>query len=252
MSLILNQGLSTEYTFPRNMSMDAMPWMKRVTEAELVHQHGTVITSDKKLQSRPLRIWGTLFYSTRPAFRDELERLRVACYQDDPTLHTSNYWPDKYVILDSVVSFDTIFLVTLRAADLDILFRVTDPFWYASAQTTRAWSITAANLTRSVNNGGLVEVYPVITYRAGGAQTQLRVRNNVNSKEFTYSGTMALNDEVEFDFAEGTVKLNGTDDIVNFTGPFLELFSGNNDIRTIITGTVGTSRIEFTFRARWL
>lgn len=249
---ILNRGLSTQYTFPRSFSMDAPPFFKRVDEAERVHQHGAIITADKKLKSRPLRIWGTLSSSTRPIFRISLEDMRKACYQDDPTLHADEYWPDKYLILDSVADFETTYLVSLRAADINILFRVTDPFWYANSETIRAWSITNANLTRTVSNGGSVEAYPVITYKAGGAQTRLRVRNNVNSEEFFYTRVMALNDEVEFDCVEGTVKLNGTDDIVNFTGPFLELFSGNNDIRTIITGTVGTSRIEFVFRARWL
>lgn len=252
MSLILNQGLSTEYTFPRSFSLDALLWAKRTGESERAHQHGTIITADKKLTSRPVRIWGTLSSSSRVAFRTELEAMRKACYQDDPTLHASDYWAGRYVILDSIDVFDTVYLVTLRAADISILFKVTDPFWYATTPTSRAWSITAATLSRIVENLGSVEMSPVITYRAGGAQTQLKVRNNQNSEEFTYSGTLALNDELEVDCKEGTVKKNGTDDIVNYVGPFLRLLSGNNSIRTVITGTVGTSRIQFDFRPRWL
>ena len=253
MSLILDRGLPTEYIFPRNFSMDAMPWMKRISEVELAHQHGTVITSDKKLQSRPLRIWGTLFYSTRPSFREALERLRAACYQDDPTLHASDYWPDKYVILDSLVSFDTTFLVSLRAADLDILFKVTDPFWYAISLTERAWSITAAILARNVANNGHVETYPVITWTAGGTQTLLKIKNNsYGGEEFTYDGGLVIGDILEIDCQKGTVKKNGTSDIHNYSGPFLRLVGGSNSIETTIVGTVGTSKIEISFRARWL
>lgn len=254
--LILNKGLSTEYTFPRSFSLDALPWMKRVDEMERVHQHGTVLTGDERIKTRIGRIWGTLNYSTRDAFRTALENMRNACYQEKPKLYADEYWPGKYLMIGSVSDFITNYLVTLRAADIEIIFKVIDPFWYSEDASSRAWSITANILSRTVTNSGLMEAHPIITYKAGGSQISLKVRNEDDgNREFTYSkagGVLTLNEILEVDCVEGTVKKNGTNDIYNYRGPILRLVSGANRIRTTIIGAVGTSRIQFDFRARWL
>ena len=53
MSIILNKGLSTEYTFPRNFSIDPPPWAKRLNEMERAYKHGAVITGDEMVKARP-------------------------------------------------------------------------------------------------------------------------------------------------------------------------------------------------------
>jgi len=233
--------------------MDAVPWTRRITELARAYQHGTVITSDKAIGSRPLRIWGTLYSPPRSAFRTALENLRDACHLDNPTLHADDYWPGKYIVLNSAQNFDTKFLVTLMAADIDILFKVTDPFWYDESETTRAWTITATILARTVSNSGLARVHPIITYRAGGAQTNVKIENvSDGNKYFEYVGALALNDVLVVDCEAGTVEVNGTNMIANLRYAFWELIAGNNSIRTTITGTVGNSRMQVVFRPRWL
>ncbi|GAH45906.1 unnamed protein product, partial [marine sediment metagenome] len=130
MSLILNRGKSTQYIFPSSFSVDPPPWSKRLSEMERAYKHGSVITGDEKVQSRPLRVWGTLFKSNRPAFAEALDEMNAACYRKDQTFHATEHWTNRYLILDSIANFTYTPLVTLLAADVEALFRITDPFWY--------------------------------------------------------------------------------------------------------------------------
>jgi len=253
MSLILNQGEATQYTFPQGFSMEAVPFASRITESERAYQHGSIITSDQKLQSRPVRIWGTLFRSTRAAFRADLQEMKDACNMKESKLYAEDYWPNRYIVLNPV-SFNGPYLVTLLAADVEALFSVTDPFWYSDTLTTISQTILANQVSFSIINNGLIDVNPIITYYPGDDQMRLRIQNDNDNggKRMTYQGRIQSGDEIEFDCEGGTVKKNGANHIWHLTGAWLNLVNGNNRIRLWITGTVASSRIQIAFRERWI
>ncbi len=254
MSITLNRGLTTEYSFPvRRFSLDPLPWMRRFAEAERAHQHGSVITSDDMIKSRPGRIWGTLSYSTRAAFRAALEELRGACYVEDPTLHADDYWPNRYITI-KVKGVDGIYYPNLVAGEVEVIFQATDPFWYSDTLRSVTTVLASQPQLISIANNGEIETPVKITYTAGAAQMRVRLRNaNDGNRELDYQATLGLNDVVILDVEEGTCELNGTTHIEKLIGAWWNLQPGSNTIRVGITGNLGTaSTIQIQYRERYL
>ena len=253
MSITLNRGLATEYSFPQDrFSLDQLPWMRRFSESERAYQHGSVVTSDDKIKSRPGRIWGTISYSTRLAFRTALEQLRAACYIDDPTLHADEFWPDRYIII-KVRNVDGEYYPSLMSGTVEVIFQATDPFWYSDTLYVDNQTILVSPYTFTLTYDGLIETPPLIIYTSGGAQIRLRMLNaGDGSREWIYTENLNLNDKLEVDIAEGTVKRNGTSRMHKWRGTWWNLMPGSNQIRVGITGAVGSSALQIDYRKRWL
>ncbi len=254
MSITLNRGLATEYSFPQNrFSLDQLPWMRRFSEAERAYQHGSVVTSDSRIKSRPGRIWGTISFSTRAAFRTALEQLRAACAIEDPTLHADEFWPDRYVNI-RVKNVDGVYYPNLMAGEVEVLFQAIDPFWYSDTLSSVITTLTSQPQFITITNNGEMETVPLITYTAGAAQMRVRLRNNSDgNRELDYQATLGLNDVVILNAANGTVTLNGTTHIEKLTGAWWNLVVGANVIRVGITGAIGAaSTLQIQWRERYL
>ena len=252
--ITLNRGLATEYSFPQNrFSLDQLPWMRRFSEAERAYQHGSVVTSDDKIQSRPGRIWGTISYSTRAAFRTALEQLRGACYIEDPTLHADDFWPDRYIII-KITSVDGVYYPNLMAGEVEVAFQATDPFWYSDTLSSVTRILTSQPETFTITNNGEAETPPIITYTAGAGQMRVRVRNaNDANRELDYQATLELNNVLIMNAESGVVTLDGTTHIEKLTGAWWSLVVGANVIRVGITGALGAaSTLQIQYRERYL
>ena len=108
----------------------------------------------------------------------------------------------------------------------------------------------------AISNDGDEAAYPVITWTGSTdtAITNIRMTNAEDGgKYFDYAGSVGDADVVEIDCLEGTVELNGTSDIDNFTGAFIKLASGTNNVTITITGTTGgPNTCTFVFRKKYL
>ena len=247
--ITLNRGLATEYSFPQNrFSLDQLPWMRRFSEAERAYQHGSVITSDDRIKSRPGRIWGTISYSTRAAFRTALEQLRGACYIEDPTLHADDLWPDRYITI-KVKSVDGVYYPNLMAGEVEVIFQATDPFWYSDTLSSVTTVLTSQPQNIIITNGGEIETPPIFAYTAGADQMRLKARNtNDNNQEWDYQATLELNNILIVNTETGAVTLDGTTHIEKFTGAWWDLVPGSNEIRigeTVILLTPSTLQIKW-------
>ncbi len=254
MSITLNRGLSTEYSFPQDrFSLDQLPWMRRYSEVERAYQHGSVVTSDDKIQSRPGRIWGTINYSTRAAFRAALEQLRGACYIEDPTLHADAFWPDRYIII-KVKGMDGVYYPNLMAGEVEVIFQAIDPFWYSDILSSVTTVLTSQPQNITITNNGQAETPPIITYTAGADQMRVRLRNNSDgNRELDYQATLELNNVLIMNAESGAVTLDGTTHIEKLTGAWWNLVVGANVIRVGITGALGAaSTLVIQYRERYL
>lgn len=255
MSIILNKGLSTEYIFPRNFSMDPPPWTKRLKEMERAYKHGSVITGDEMVEARPLRIWGTLFESTRQAFRDELDLMQKTCYLKGLTLHADEWWPNRFLYVD-LSDFSREDYPTLRSGPVDILFRVTDPFWYSTTQSKNSQNGLGPGNLALITNGGQIEVSPTIHVRvATGNVTLVTLQNTSDANRyFTYTLSMAPPRGFRIRCASGEVhRWSGTgyfEDYESFIGTFYRLQPGFNQIVLAVVG--GTVNIMHVWRNKWL
>jgi len=257
MSLILNQGLSSQYTFPRGFSIDAPPWAKRLNELERAYKHGAAITGDEMVKARPLRVWGVLWRTNRTAFQSALDSMEGACYLRASTFHATDHWTNRYLTVDCA-NFAIDYLVTLFAADVDVLFRVTDPFWYSDTLNSDLQSGLGSGSLTSIVNAGQIEVSPLIQIRVvTGTVTSIALTNsNDLFRGFTYTRNLTVGRGVRIRCAEGQVhRWTGTayvDDLPGFTsGTFYRLQPGNNNIVLTLTGG-GTIDITHYWRIKWL
>lgn len=256
--IIKNSSDTTLYTFGAGFSLVGYPLTKRVTEEGRAHQHGSVITSDKKVSSRLVTIEGVLHQTeagveiqSSSAFEAEWDELLEAV--DKETLHIYGYKASRYIICDCLEYANHEWAASNRAGRIELGFRATNPFWHSTSQDDSTQDVTATGQTKVYANSGKASVYPVITWTAKGAQTVVKIKNQTDgNKEFTYTGSLGIDDVLEVDCADGTVKVNGTSQIGNFSGPFWKLLSGNNTIEFTITGVVNTSTCQVVSRPRWL
>lgn len=257
MSLILNQGLTSQYIFPRGFSLDAPPWAKRLNELERAYKHGAAITGDEMIKARPLRVWGLLWRTNRTAFQTALDSMERACYRRALTFHSSDHWTNRYLTVDCA-NFAMDYVVTLFAADVDILFRIVDPFWYSDTLSSHLQSGTAGGgLGPPPDNTGQIEVSPTIyIYTASGTITSISLANNSDlSRTWTWTGNLPVGRGIRIRGFQGQIhRWTGTawvDGSPQFTGTFYRLQPGQNLIVLTLTGT-GTVDITHQWRAKWL
>lgn len=254
--IVLNKGLSTEYIFPRTFSIDPPPWAKRLSELERAYKHGSVITGDEMIKARPVRVWGTLAYSNRPAYRAQLDAMEAACYLKRLTLHADEWWPNRYLCVDCS-NFARDDYPTLQAGPVDIIFRVTDPFWYSTSKSTNSQNGQVSGNLAAFSNNGQIEVSPDIHIRvATGTITAITVQNaSDGNRSFTYTRSLGVGKGFRVRGSVGTVHYwsgaGYADDIASFAGTFYRLQPGSNQIILAITGA-GTVNITHYWREKWL
>lgn len=105
-----------------------------------------------------------------------------------------------------------------------------DPFAYG-AEDTDTTNLTAVTTTMTVANAGDYRTPPVytITMKGGsGRVTGFTLTNDTQS--FRYTGTLVAGDVLVKDVDEMTIQLNGVNARASFTGDFILLYTGNNDL----------------------
>lgn len=259
MSLILDKNKSTQYTFPSSFSIDPPPWAKRLNELERAYKHGSVITGDEKVEARPLRVWGTLYNNNRAAFITALDNMNAACYRKDQTLHATEHWTDRYLNIPSIANFSYTPLVTLFAADVEAIFRVTDPFWYSDSESSNIQNGLVSSNLSSFIGGGQIEISPTIyVIVASGKINRVKLQNNSDgNRNFTYERTMSAPKGFRIRCATGEIHhWNGesyVEDAASFDGAFYRILTGSNAIRVTVDGTNGTLvNISHYWRIKWL
>lgn len=130
---------------------------------------------------------------------------------------------------------------TYRFAYLDLVFSCNDPFGYDTTATTDNQTITVNDTTKVIANAGQHYAFPVVTITFVQAQTHIYVENdNISGNRFDVSKTFEVDDVLEVDCKNKTVKLNGTASYAGFgsggseLAEWIMLAAGNNSI------TIGT------------
>ena len=256
MSVILkNSSNVTQYTFPSGTDIVAEPVMKRLDSEHRAYQNGATLTGDEKIESRIVSLRSVFGKATQGAMETELNSMKKACNTKDLRLYATQNSNDYYDV--EMLSYDHTFPGLLTAVEVFIDFQVVKPFRnYKDATTDTEAGITASPHAYTITtNDGDEPVYPIWTF-TGGASTAITSTKIANAEDgakyFTYVGSIGNGDIMEVDCAEGTVELNGSSDIDNFTGAFIKLASGTNNITITLVGTVGTCSCVAVFRKRYL
>jgi len=257
MSVILkNISNSTIYTFPGGVDLVAEPFTKRLDTESRAFAHGGVIVSDQKIGVRIVSVHGIFGKASQALVETELNSMTKAVYTEDLRLYATQNEDDFYKV--ECLSFDHTFLGKITIAEINIDFICSDPFKYYKDVTTDTETVNEASESMTVTNGGDVECFPIITFTAGAGSniSVVRITNTTDAGkyfEYTPASNLTSGHVLEIDCEEGTVGLNGSDDMAHFNaGQFIKLLSGSNSLVAAITGTVGTNQCVFVFRNRWL
>lgn len=255
MSVILkNTSDVTQYTFPSGCDVVEEPFAKRLDTENRAYAHGGILVSDRKVETRFISLHGIFGKASQALMETELNSMKKACYTEDLRLYSTQNEDDFYKV--EVLSFESTFLGKIGVVEINIEFQCADPFRYAKNPVTTDTKnpvVSGTPYALTNDNDGDIEVSPIISYTAGGTQTNIKIENAGDAaKYFEYAGGLVNTDILEVDCLEGTVEKNGSDDIANFTGSFFNLVSGVNTINITVTGTLGTSVCVITFRKKYL
>lgn len=262
MAIKLKNSSNTEvYEFPHGCNLVAEPWTKRQETKPRAYQHGAVKVSDEKVETRVISLHGIFNVDDINAtygatLAANLKEMKQQCYTEDLRLYPGSQYTDEYYNVECL-NFESEFLGTITIVEVNIDFICSDPFRYYKDETTDSNTVDESPEAFTVDNGGDIEVFPEITFTAGaGADfSKLKIENAEDGgKYFEYepASNITTDDVIVIDCLEGTVELNGTDDIAHFSGSFIKLASGTNNITATITGTVGTNTAAFVFRKKYL
>lgn len=263
MAIKLKNSSNAEiYEFPSGCELVEESFDFREDTESKAYADGAIIVGDEKLEPRILTVQGifdvscvnSTYGATLATNLKELKQQVRESTKSEVRLYPGDQFPDEYYIVKALHG-EPRFLEMLEAVEISIDFLCADGYRHYKDETIDTHDFVASPDADTIANDGDVEVYPVITITGGASTstTNIRILNaNDSSKYFDYSGTITTGDVIEIDCKEGTVTKNGSSDMANWLGSFLNLASGNNAITTTITGTVGTITLLWTFRKRYL
>ncbi len=213
-------------------------------------RHGALISDAIVEDARQITIEGRIQEATDEAARDTLDMLAELFARTNKRLAL---WDDLYINTYKA-SFGYTYSegAGLTVIDFMITFFCADPFWYSIDQTAFNWvfepnltsAYTIVDVTHNlysrqitVPNDETFVAYPIWTITAGGVTplTHVTIRNLTTGRQFSYDGTIALNQSLIVDTNFFTVENNGVNDLTNWAGDFVWLVPGDNVIE--IEGT---------------
>lgn len=261
MAIKLKNSSNTEvYEFPSGCELVAEPWVKRQDTEPRAYQHGAVKISDEKVETRVIFVHGIFnvdgvnatYGATLAA---NLKKMKQQCYTEDLRLYPGSQYTDEYYNVECL-NFEAEFLGTITIVEINIEFICSDPFRYYKDETTDSETgITSSPHAYTVTNGGDAEIFPVITFTGGVSTdlTKIKVANAEDGgKYFEVTTAIGNGNVVEIDCQEGTCEKDSSDIMSSFSGAFIKLASGTNNITLTLTGTVGTVSNVMVFRKKYL
>lgn len=215
---------------------------------ELVpRRHGALITEEPVLAPRRLTLMGMIVSATDAACETRYSLLAKQLNAGAKQLRFNGL---RYITCYKkgmeARPVESTGLIALKYA---IEFMAVDPFWYSTSATSADQVASYGVTAWSHTNSGDAMVWPTITFLAnqGVAVTPpISLTNSTTGQTFTYSGTIASGQNLVVNCANFTVQNNGTTDLANSSGSFIQLNSGSNSMS--YSGPACTVRLAYTQR----
>ncbi len=256
-----NSSNTTVYEFPKGCNIVSEPWSKRQDSEPRAYQNGVTRTGDEKVNERIISLHGIFGVNGINATYGatvvlNLREMQQQCNTEDLRLYPGSQYADQYYDVE-LFNFEHNFVGKIGIVEIFIDFQVVKPFrFYKDATTDTEAGITASPHAYTITtNDGDEPVYPVWTFTGGAATnlTKIKIANAEDgAKYFEVETAIGNADIIEIDCQEGTCKKNGSSIMSSFTGAFIKLASGTNNITITSTGTVGTVSNVAVFRKKYL
>ena len=111
--------------------------------------------------------------------------------------------------------------------NISISYQAGDPFWYGEEKEEVFNLGGIYGPEYSFEIGGTADAFPIITLTMADSGDYISL--NISGTQCELSSPLTVNDVVEIDCYNGTVKVNGEDAIAYFSGIFPRLLGGENN-----------------------
>lgn len=194
---------------------------------------------------KSLSLNGKIYGATQTLARTAFDALIQSITNGEKDL----YLYDDRLIRGYLSSQDNDYIAAMRAMKFSLKFTAQRPFFYFLQNYRSQQTISSSPTTFTVTNNGSVVLRPDIRFVAGGSDiTSCTLENLTTGQTFTFTATVTAGNTLQINCAEAYVLNNAVDSLQYFTGDFLYLNPGANQIK--FTGSNCT--IKFDTRDAWL
>lgn len=233
-TLSLTDSSSVVYFFQQSFTLKGNEFKTGVKIADRAFAHGGVDYGDGKIDSRTVKISGTLVGTTDSDYQTNYDALLAAVMKEDQQLRWGSL--ARYMVIKRCSSVKQEFIEHLEScADVDLEFIAEDPFWRFTTARSVATDLNSPISTFTLTNTGNVDVLPIFTLVASVSNPTFQLINTFDSSAtfvyqdagFTSGTTLTINCVV------GAVTRGAADTVRLFTGTFLRLKPGVNTMTYI-------------------
>ena len=243
----------SSYSLPSTLIFRADEQEMRLDTNTLAFADGAKTTGEE-LKDRRVSVEGMVASATRAAQLDLLDEIKYQIHR--PNLRLT-FDDGRYINLTKCRKFeaDPEEITGRKIHNVRIEWQVDDPFWYATAEETRTFTVLG-NTSFSVDAlTGLKKCMrgqsPLITVTStplGSLPTFTLANSSDGGLQFRYSDPdLTLGQAVKIDCRAGTVTRGGANTIRYFEGEFMRLLAADT---LVYTGQPAT--IQFTWQHRWI
>lgn len=195
-------------------------------------QHGGKIDDTQKLNQRIINLTGKIIGTTKEDYRTN-----VVTFLENIKYGKQKFYKfdDRYIWVNNG-PLQVIDGPTMLWGDFTADLICVDPFWYALTESNNIFTTAATTYNFSITNFGNSRTPARIKITAASNFTNPVITNSTLSQTATYTGTSTALIE---DTVNSTVTSGGSNALSNFSGEFIELASGLNNL--VFTQSAGIS-----------
>ena len=238
-----------KYTLPAYTVLNGLTVSSRNSATSKMFNHGGLTTADKKIDYREIELAILIMGKDQRDYFDKIDTLKGYLIRSGQQLFINE---ERYINVDSMSELSEEYLdgyYQVRA-NVTATLMALDPFFYDIYPQRQVIEITATGQSLNIYNPGNIDTPMTITITASSLLSNISLKSVTdNGRLMTYSdANFTSGSSLVISNVDGTVALNGSNTINNFSGTFLSLLAGNN----IFTWTGGTCTIQIDFNVRWL
>ena len=199
----------------------------RISKYKVSRRAGILIPT-VQYDERMVSVSGKVYGTTQANARSNFDTLLQAVNEGEKDLF---YHDDRFlrVILSGHNSKPR---AASRIIDFSLKFTMQDPFYFYLQKLRSKQTISSSPTTFTVTTSGTAPTKPLVQFAASGNDiTSCTLENLTTGQTFSFTGTVTDGNTLKIDCNAPTVLNNSVDEIGSFSGDFLKLAPGANEIK---------------------
>jgi hypothetical protein len=236
-----------EFTLPKTFNVRSEPIARKQALLDVAFAHGARDVSDGKMNPRIIEVSGRIWAASDLEYNQAWDALAGQIIKENFRLQDRGRQINVWKVQDIQHAFPS--LINYRFGEVALQLLCLDPFWYAIAAKTKAFSFTSSPQIFQFEALGNADTYPVITIENVVANPDFTLESR-SGASFRIQDAEALGGTtIRIDCAAGTVSRGDSDIISKVSGQFLRILGGREN-RFTYTGAA--ANVSFSFKEAWL